>query len=174
MKTHVLLAALLSISILTSAQDSTKTVFHAGKHDLLVNPINSMVESALNASYEHILTKDYGVGIDVFVGIASFARANVQFSPFARMYMGRHRANGFFLEAFLPITIGEEFAEQFGHPDLRHTSIGLGAGLGGKWVLPKGIVLEVSGGLGQKLSYKGSGIDSNDANAGGDARASTR
>jgi len=147
---------MLCISGLASAQDSTQVVSHEGKSDLLLDPFFLILGPALNVSYERILTKDYGIGAEVFLGLGALER-NLQISPHFRMYMGRYHANGFFLEAFLPLTIDREYTGWSYRPEIHHTTAGFGMGLGGKWVVKNSLVVEVGGGVARRFFYDGPG-----------------
>jgi len=155
MKKQLLLAYLLWISTVAAAQDSVGTVSHGGKSDLLLDPVYLIVAPALNVSYERFLNKDYGVGLHALLGLGALD-TDAQLSPYIRMYMGRHHANGFFLEAFLPITT-EVKDRGWSRLMARHTTLGLGVGAGGKWIVKNNIVLEFSGALGRRFFYDGGG-----------------
>jgi len=138
-----------------SAQDSIRTVSHYGKHDLQIDPLFLVAGPFLNVSYERILTKDYGLGAHMLLGLGALD-TEMQISPYIRMYMGRHHANGFFLEAFMPITTSREYTLWSYRPEIHHTTVGLGVGLGGKWVVKKNILLEIGSGVGRRFFYDGS------------------
>lgn len=148
------------MATVTFAQDSTRTVSYERKNDILIDPISLIVGPVFNASYERILNEDFGIGLHTLLGLGTMDEI-VQISPYARIYLGKEYAEGFFLETFLPITSKDEYQERdtfTGEPvegslATRKTSFGFGVGMGGKWILKKNIIFEIGGGIGRRLFY---------------------
>jgi len=159
MKKQLLLACLLCVSGLVSAQDAVGTVSNEGKSDLLIDPVVLIAGPFFHASYERLLTKDYGVGVNTLLLLGSGAlEVDAMISPYARMYMGMDHAHGFFVEVSLPVTTEErEDGRRFGGSMVRHTNVGFGVGAGGKWIVKNNLVLELGGALGRRFFYDGPG-----------------
>jgi hypothetical protein len=150
----------------------------------MVSPFD-LLFPALNVSYERLLDEDAGVGINLIAflggnsneeGTTSFT----QFAPYFRYYAGKKYASGFFVEAFLPITSykineysytssyssnnnGFYSYSNYAYQEISKTSLGLGFGLGGKWITKRNILFEVSGGVArlfgdEDLSVTGKGM----------------
>lgn len=162
MKKNLLICFLLSISFVAFSQETEESVSHTRKNDLLIDPIFLIAGPIVNASYERILNEDYGVGVHTLFGLGAMDEI-VQISPYARMYTGKKYASGFFLEAFVPITSTKEDVSRYDdntgnyieRRDERNSTVGLGVGLGGKWVVKRSIVLEIGGGVARRFGYKG-------------------
>lgn len=157
----------LSLSIIStlflSAQESENSN-STRQNDIMLSPIELIAGPALNISYERLLNKDSGIGINgVFLFSDNEDNSNLksQISPYYRMYFGKKYAAGFFVEAFVPITTTYDtdniiFTNQNGFYDYSYnkknnTTIGAGIGFGGKWVARKNIIFEVSGGVARRF-----------------------
>lgn len=140
------------------------------KNDVMLSPIELIAFPALNASYERLLNKNSGIGVNALVSFQNNEDYNTfyQISPFYRMYFGKKYASGFFVEAFLPITtseteyynfdfIGSSYYESFYSE--KSTTIGFGIGAGAKWAVRNNILFEFSAGLGRRFDAKDSGED---------------
>lgn len=150
-----------SISVGQTSVDSLPSV---RKNDVLIDPIYLIAISVLNLSYEHLVNADFGIGVHGLFGLEEMEGIS-QVSPYARMYFGKNYASGFFLETFVPVTSSQETITEYDSymgtfiesKDERHTTVGAGIGLGGKWVLKRNIIFELGGGVARRFSYKGSG-----------------
>jgi hypothetical protein len=136
------------------------------RNDIVADPFLLIAVPLLNVSYERLLNENSGLGVNAMVGLGEDSEGFSQVSPYYRMYFGRKFAQGFFLEGFVPITTTRESesvytANEFGGyytdgGEIRETTVGIGFGVGGKWVIRNGLVIEASGGLGRRF---GSGLD---------------
>jgi len=108
------------------------------KNDIILDPLLLIAVPMINISYERILKQNMGVGINAMIDLSGETDEIAQISPYFRYYLGKKYASGFFLQGFAPITVSE-------------FSAGLGLGFGGKWVLKKRLVLEVSGGVARRV-----------------------
>lgn len=160
---HLVFAGYSQSSTITSESDSRK-------NDIFLDPFVLIVGPIFNASYERIITDDQGIGLNVLAGLGAMDEF-FQASPYFRMYFGEKRAQGFFLEGFVPVTSSKEDVYEGGAYDengnwyyppsslQRSTTVGLGFGLGGKWILKRSILVELSGGIGRR--FFGSDLDEN-------------
>lgn len=124
-----------------------------------------LVIGATEFSYEHILSKDSGVGVSLFFAKQDGADVNFSLAPYYRAYFGKKPAAGFFVEGFTMFNKGKRSDEViYGYDqvnftqfvikteiDPSFTDIALGFSLGAKWVHPRGFVFEFSGGIGRNL-----------------------
>ncbi|SFS60455.1 hypothetical protein [Sphingobacterium wenxiniae] len=161
MRKILLLVSLLALSWGSYGQESRQERALARKNHLMIDPIVLIAGPILNVSYERALNEDLGVGLHSLLGLGAMDEM-VQFSPFARFYLGGSHGAGFFMEGFVPVTNMEDDYQTY-NPEGdyytivrdKKTSVGLGIGLGGKWLLKRNLMLEVSGGIGRKLINKG-------------------
>ncbi|HMR17872.1 MAG TPA: hypothetical protein PKA53_01115 [Sphingobacterium sp.] len=161
-KSLLLSTILLAVSIsFVHAQSSTDSGQSVRKNDIMIDPIFFIAGPIINASYERILNEDFGIGVNTLFGLGTMDEI-VQVSPYVRMYLGKHYASGFFIEGFAPVTSTDDWHETYdptgqflGSSESRETSVGLGVGLGGKWVLKRNILFELGGGVARRLFYDG-------------------
>lgn len=136
------------------AQDS-----NGRKNDVMLSPIELIAGRTFNISYERFLNKNSGLGINLlsYLGKEDCESKFTQFSPYYRMYFGNKYAAGFFVEGFLPITMTtnyENYSNNSANDSVREykrTSLGIGIGLGGKWITRNNITFEVSAGIARRF-----------------------
>ncbi len=131
------------------------------RNDIVADPFLLIAVPLLNVSYERLLNENSGLGVNAMVTLQNDSDSFSQISPYYRMYFGRKFAQGFFLEGFVPITTTKEsemiyFNDDFGGyytegNERNTTTVGLGFGVGGKWVIRNGLVIEASGGIGRRF-----------------------
>ena len=133
------------------------------QNDIMISPIELIAGPALNVSYERLLNKDSGIGINAIVLLDngdSDGGLQSQISPYYRMYFGKKYASGFFVEAFVPITMSNDsvYVPYYGpgyyehtYKNEKNTTIGAGIGFGGKWVARRNIVFEASIGIARRF-----------------------
>ncbi len=133
------------------------------QNDVMISPIELIAGPALNISYERLVNKDSGIGINVVVLLDNNNDGDglqSQISPYYRMYFGKKYASGFFVEGFVPITMSNDstYTPYIG-PDYydsnytyeKNTTIGAGIGFGGKWVARRNIIFEASMGIARRF-----------------------
>ena len=131
------------------------------RNDIVADPFLLIAVPLVNVSYERLLNENSGLGVNVMFTLQNDSDSFSQISPYYRMYFGRKFAQGFFLEGFVPITTTKEydmiyFNDEFGGyytegNEKNTTTVGLGFGVGGKWVIRNGLVIEASGGIGRRF-----------------------
>ncbi len=128
------------------------------KNDIMIDPIFIIAGPILNVSYERLLNEDAGIGINALANLDSDSDTFSQISPYYRMYFGKKFASGFFVEGFVPITTTEGYrsnydynSDSYHYSEKKYTTIGLGIGFGGKWVVKRNIVFEASTGIGRRF-----------------------
>ena len=128
-------------------------------NDAMLSPIELIAGPALNISYERLLNKNSGVGINLlsYLGKKDSESKFTQFAPYYRRYFGKKYAAGFFVEGFLPITMTTNYENYSNNEpydsvrEYKRTSLGIGIGLGGKWITRNNIIFEVSAGLARRF-----------------------
>lgn len=156
----LLLIASLIFAATVQAQEETSA---ERQNDIMISPIELIAGPALNVSYERLLNKDSGIGINVIALLDngdSDGGLQSQISPYYRMYFGKKYAAGFFVEAFVPITMSNDsvYVPYYGpgyyepnYKNEKNTTIGAGIGFGGKWVARKNIIFEASMGIARRF-----------------------
>lgn len=158
---------LLSVSLImgfcASAQEKETTTTDR-QNDIMISPIELIATPALNVSYERLLSKDSGLGVNaifVFKNTEDNNYLTSQISPYYRMYFGKKYAAGFFVEAFVPITTSNNATYNYSYSFTgfnysyytyeKKTTIGAGIGFGGKWVARRNIIFEASVGIARRF-----------------------
>ena len=130
-----------SLTGLLAQADSTN---YAGNNEIKVNGAYLLAGLA-EITYEGILGEDSAIGVSV--GFALDNSIDYRFSaiPYYRLYFGKKRAAGFFVEGN-----GAFFSERDFESDTEFGA-GLGLAVGGKFINSKGWIAELFLGLGRNL-----------------------
>jgi len=133
------------------------------KNDIILDPILLIAVPMINVSYERLINKDMGIGVNAMVTLSDEVDDFKQFSPYFRYYLGKKYASGFFFEGFVPVTIQKEgfynttydistnnYYYNYGN-EKSVTTVGIGFGVGGKWVIKNRLVIEASGGIARRF-----------------------
>ena len=155
---------LLFIASLVFAVSAQAQEESSDRHnDIMISPIELIAGPALNVSYERLLNKDSGIGINAIVLLDngdSDGGLQSQISPYYRMYFGKKYGSGFFVEAFVPITMSNDsvYVPYYGpgyyeptYKNEKNTTFGAGIGFGGKWVARRNIIFEASIGIARRF-----------------------
>lgn len=133
------------------------------KNDVLADPILLIAVPMANVSYERLLSENKGLGINAMIKLDPEDGRFSQFSAFYRMYFGKKYASGFFLEGFIPVTTESNDIYSYNYDDINgyyytssvtkgnFTTVGIGFGVGGKWVMKNNLVIEASGGIARRF-----------------------
>lgn len=113
------------------------------RNELKVGILRLIPPSTLNIEIERIEKNKFSYGVNMFYNPNTDNNSiNYFISPFLRMYFienHRYEANGFFAQGILNYTNSEDrYAEK------DYSSLGLGFGLGKKWVHRTGFTLQFS------------------------------
>ncbi len=160
----LLLTASLIIAVSFQAQETSETSAER-QNDIMISPIELIAGPALNVSYERLLNRNSGIGINAVVLLdkeTADSGITSQIAPYYRMYFGKKYASGFFVEAFVPITMSNDsyynfiYDPQFGvvgsnYNTEKNTTVGIGVGFGGKWVVRNNIIFEASIGIARRF-----------------------
>ncbi len=142
-----------------------------GKNEIKLDVIDILFQPALNVSYERISDSYSSFGGDVFINFNNNSSSvswsdRFSISPFYRFYFLNKKdfgGAGFFVELFSKFSFGEETVEYgyglydesvlpyYEFVDESYFDIGLGVGLGRKWINKKGITFEIMLGIGRYL-----------------------
>lgn len=166
MKIVLLLLGLIAGVSAGYTQETRRERAAANPNHIMIDPLFLIAGPILNFSYERAINEEVGVGLHSLLGLGAMDEF-IQFSPFGRFYVAGSHGAGFFMEGFIPITSREdEYATYNAAGDYlttvteRQTAVGLGIGLGGKWILKRNLMLEVSGGIGRHLINGGERFES--------------
>lgn len=134
------------------------------KNDIVADPFLLIAIPMANVSYERILSKDMGLGVNAMIVLNDDEVDDFkQVSPYFRYYLGNKYASGFFFEGFLPITWQKDYVYTSYYDNTTNmyyysegknktiTTVGLGFGVGGKWVIKDRLVIEASGGIARRF-----------------------
>ncbi len=159
MKKVLLLASLFSAFFMNAQETSGER-----QNDIMISPIELIAGPALNFSYERLLNKDSGIGINAILLLdkkSTDSGTTTQISPYYRMYFGKKYAAGFFVEGFVPITMSSDRTydyvyNEYGYAsswtkDEKNTTVGIGVGFGGKWIARNNIIFEASMSVGRRF-----------------------
>lgn len=143
-----------------NAQQTTVNPNKDFKNDIMIDPVMLIAYPLINFSYERHLNKDSGIGINTMILLGDEDYDFSQVSLYYRYYFGKKHASGFFIEGFVPITYTKDFYSNsyyfnnYWHTNNREeksTTVGLGVAFGGKWVVKKNIVFELSSGIARRF-----------------------
>ncbi|MBO6605593.1 DUF3575 domain-containing protein [Psychroserpens sp.] len=160
MKKFILSICFLAITIQAMAQSDTNSDSSPERsNELKINAL-FMVIGAFDITYERILNDESAVGLEVFLPFDDDLRDDIKYyiSPYYRMYFGKKRAAGFFLEGFGMLNrtvVSETFLDGLIFIDpvdvVEETNFALGIGVGGKWITNNNFVGELSVGVGRNI-----------------------
>lgn len=161
-----LLLAFVFFANAQNTQDSTanKNSGINGNNEIKLNLIYT-IAGFPELSYERILKDDMSVGVSVLVGIEEDAEYSFGFIPHYRIYFGKKKANGFFIEGnaaiistkddyYQYIPSSSSYYPQNGYDytytvSKTYTNFGLGAAAGAKFLTKNGFVGEIYLGVGR-------------------------
>ena len=169
----LLLIASLVVAVSFQAQETSETSAER-QNDIMISPIELIAGPALNVSYERLLNRNSGIGINAIVLLekeTADSGVTMQISPYYRMYFGKKYASGFFVEGFVPITMSNDtyynysYDPQYGsvgstYKEEKNTTVGIGVGFGGKWVVRNNIIFEASIGIARRFGMSDTYDDS--------------
>jgi hypothetical protein len=154
-------SSVLLLFVLTAlSQDVSK--IPQPTNELKINGFNLIAYTFLDFSYETLLNEEssLGVGILFNIGGADYffdEIRNFSLTPYYRQYFSKQYAEGFFVEGFGMVNSGRQpdFYNDFEQTQPirgeNFTDFALGISVGGKFVTPRGFVVELYTGLGRNL-----------------------
>ena len=126
----------------------------------------ALIAGVFELSYERVLSEESGAGVSLYIATATADTENnymtFSLTPYYRFYFGKKPAAGFFFEGFGMYNVSKSsdyFLTNYNNGYFNSTVIkgekisdfALGFGLGGKWMTRKGVVFELSAGIGRNL-----------------------
>lgn len=136
------------------------------KNEIRLDPFFLIFFGGVNATYEHILNEESSVGVSLLASNGKEYNRTFSLTPYYRLYFGKKVASGFFVEGFamynvtntqiLQITPNNNngfYYDEINYKKEKINDLALGLAIGGKWVSRRGIIFEISGGLGRNLLY---------------------
>ena len=168
MKKIILVFSLL-ISFIAFSQEKEENKFKyqqdiGKKHEIKLNAFNLIALSALDVSYEKLISPNSSYGVALFYNFSDLEDDIVfdkrfSLTPFYRWFFSETRyARGFFVEGFGMLNTYNEDYYDFDHNNntSKHvsnnqTAFALGISVGGKFVTKQGFTTEVYLGIGRNL-----------------------
>jgi len=165
------LSILLMATFVFAQQDKSKdneiqkradSVGQGGDNEIKLNLLNTIIGLA-EVNYERLIKDNQGLGVAVAVSIVNEntygSNYNYMISPYYRVYFGRQKANGFFVEAstsIVSVSEGRYIYEPMTYTSTRladesKTNVGLGVAAGFKFLTRNGILGELFLGGGRIL-----------------------
>lgn len=152
MKLTIICTALLfSMSIFAQSELENKD-----KNELKLN-IPTSLGGYIDGSYERLLNDESTIGVSIGFSLEDDIDYKVSLLPYYRLYFGKKKAAGFFVEANGAMYV-EEYevrAAQLNETRVLRTEntfgAGLGIAIGGKFLNNKGWVGEIVGGAGRNF-----------------------
>lgn len=131
------------------------------KNEFRVDPFYLVFGGALRATYERVLNEESGIGVDLLLSNGKDINTTFSLSPYYRFYFGRKPSAGFFFEGFAmyssfkareiySVNNGNYFFSN-NYAETNVSDLSVGFGLGGKWITRKGVIFELSAGVGRNL-----------------------
>ena len=162
MKKLILSGLLLASAIIVNAQSIDTTATKSGRNGNNEIKINLLMSIAgiPELNYERIVADDQAVGLALLVGVNS-DESDYKFGaiPYYRVYFGKKKASGFFIEANAAVLSLESnnyeyfddlyFGTYVTSKPTTITRFGLGAAAGGKFLTKSGFIGEAYFGLGR-------------------------
>ncbi len=161
-----ILFVLLCTSFIGFSQETTSEITPL-KHEVKINALSLIALEAIDLTYEHIISPEtsFGVSLYVFAGDEDedFSDEFKTFSitPYYRNYFSKKYNQGFFLEGFAMYNRRNLYTYDSSYDDFNNridndkketeNAFALGLTAGGKWVTKRGLIAEVSFGVGRNL-----------------------
>ncbi len=145
-KLSAICACLLCATFL-SAQNDNQSV---KKSEIKINGLY-LILGGFEIDYEHILNEESSIGLSVAAFFDDDTIYNWGVTPHYRLFFGKERAQGFFVEGHASVFSWEPYVynNQGTGGKETHTSAGVGLAVGGKFKTGRDVVVEVFGGVGR-------------------------
>ena len=131
------------------------------RNEIKLNAFNLIAFTFVDISYEALLNEESSLGVALLFNIGNEDEIldeirTFSITPFYRQYFSKQYAEGFFVEGFGMINSGNQndYYEDFEltiRSEGKYTDFALGISVGGKFVTPRGFVVEIYTGLGRNL-----------------------
>ncbi|MEN8929335.1 MAG: hypothetical protein ABF242_11125 [Flavobacteriales bacterium] len=151
------LLLILLIGIYSSAISQSEEVVKVQYNELKIN-IGMFVLGTPDITYERIFTDEYSAGISLAIGLLGDDNFGINYAitPHFRLFFGKKRARGFFMEA--NASVFEERTQNYDYwirdyGTTNYTNIGLGLAAGYKVISESNWVGEIYLGGGRNLMH---------------------
>ncbi len=94
-------------SLKSSIQKNAEALGHGGNNELKLNLLN-VVNAMPELSYERIIADNMGLGASVSIGLGKSVANKFNFTPYYRLYFGKKKASGLFVEGNTSIVVIED------------------------------------------------------------------
>lgn len=143
-------------------QKQADSIGQGGNNEIKLNLLNTVIGLA-EINYERLINDNQGLGLAVAISVIDENSYGENFnyiiSPYYRVYFGKHKANGFFVEANTSILSVNEVRYSYNPQnysstrldDVSKTNVGIGVAAGFKFLTRNGILGEVFLGGGRVL-----------------------
>ncbi|NNJ88411.1 MAG: DUF3575 domain-containing protein [Eudoraea sp.] len=134
------------------------------KHELKLNATNLIIFSYLDGAYEYLISEESSFGVNLLFSLSDdeiFEEYRTfSITPYYRQYFSKKYAKGFFVEGFGMLNSGDAFyglATFDANGNVSYTNEGsytdfaLGISAGGKFVTPRGFVVDLYLGIGRNF-----------------------
>lgn len=162
----LILGCLLTSSVLTYAQSidtlthdilkKIESVSHPGNNELKFNLLFS-IKGKPEFIYERLIADKMGIGTAVFMNIEKSSRFKFGFIPYYRLYFGKKKASGLFIEGNTGIVrLEDEYWNSFSNrpTKIKTTNLTLGMAAGTKLITRNGFFCEAYIGYGKLVANR--------------------
>ncbi len=125
-------------------------------NEIRLNFLNALVGS-VDFQYERLLNQNSGLGLNFGIGYGFEVPYNaiVKVNPLYRIFFGKQKAAGFFIEGNSRISYDKYDYYRYGKYTIRkEMNVGLGVGMGGKFMTSRGVVGTFMGGIGRFVTQR--------------------
>ena len=121
-----------------------------GNNEIKIN-LPFMIAGMPEISYERIIDDSATFGISMMFSLETFDKINTRFvaTPYYRLYFGKEKAKGFFIEANAAIINQKNYLMFSDTETATTTNFGLGAAIGAKFLNKNGYIGELYAGMGR-------------------------
>ncbi|GMN06799.1 hypothetical protein MTsPCn5_21880 [Croceitalea sp. MTPC5] len=159
-KNTLLLLAFLCFCFVNAQDDDANDA--PDKHELKLNATNLIIFSYLDGAYEYLINEESSFGVNLLYSLSDDEVLDeyrtFSITPYYRQYFSKKYAKGFFIEGFGMLNSGEDiFIATFDEngaisgDEENYTDFALGISVGGKFVTPRGFVVDLYLGIGRNL-----------------------
>lgn len=143
-------------------QKRADSIGQGGNNEIKINLLNTILGLA-EVNYERLIADNQGFGLAVTVSVTDKAvydeHYNFMISPYYRVYFGKQKANGFFVEANASVISADQQQYMYNPnnytftklDDKNYTNLGIGVAAGFKFLTRNGIIGELFLGGGRLL-----------------------
>ena len=148
----MLLLIVLSIGMSTFAQE--KEISDFNRNELKGNAAY-LLGGIFEGTYERLLNDESGLGISAAFSLVNDSDLKFAITPYYRFYFGKKPAAGFFAEGFGMLNRVDDLvfdvSNNFNGEVKTITDFAFGLGAGSKWISRRGVIFEISAGVGRNL-----------------------